>query len=174
MVIPVDRSTASSVSAAMLAESVPYRHVIAAWLAGVAVVVASDRGSPAPEPAAWECVDEATPATATVPVAPSAPPVVRARRVVVASPVRSDAVVARCASTNKPEITVAFADAMADSATLRVQVACSAFVPVDSARMWYRLELTPMVEDLDGKNDTLWHADRVEVVGDHPVLVMFE
>ncbi len=73
------------------------------------------------------------------------------------------------------ESTMVFTDVMADNATLRVLVPCAEmtrqmYAPTagdagilrDGAR--YRLELGPVTEDLDGKNDSLWRADRIDVM----------
>ena len=99
------------------------------------------------------------------------------RRVVVADLLSRGSAMPDCGDLQF-ETTMVFTDLYADSATLRVLVPCAEmprpmYSPTagDAPRLKeqarYRLELSgPVADDTAGKNDSLWHADRIDFVQD--------
>ena len=158
----------------MLAASLQSRRwflVAAVGFAGALAFHLVQRAEPEPE---LTCVipDVELSQHLAVPAAPASE-----RRVVVADLLSRGSAMPDCGDLQF-ETTMVFTDIYADSATLRVLVPCAEmprpmYSPTagDAPRLKeqarYRLELSgPVADDTAGKNDSLWHADRIDFVQD--------
>lgn len=165
----------------MLAASLQSRRwlfVAAVGFAGALALHLVQRPEPPPEPE-FICVipDVELSQRFTVPPPNAAPAPVSDRRVVIADLRSLGSPMPDCGSSLF-ETTMVFTDIYADSATLRVLVPCAEMPrPMYSSTAGnapklrelarYRLELSgPLANDLAGKNDSLWRADRIDLVQD--------
>ncbi len=150
--------------------------VAAAGFAGALALQLVQRPEPAPEPYIFCAVpDVELTQRFAVPPPASAPSLVSDRRVVTADLLSRGTAMPDCGDLLF-ETTMVFTDITADSATLRVLVPCAEMprpmysstagnAPTLRVHARYRLELSgPVAEDTAGKNDSLWRADRIDVV----------
>jgi hypothetical protein len=163
----------------MLAASLHPRRWLLAAAVGFACALAFhlvQRPEPPPEPELI-CVipDVELSQRFAVPPPNAAPAPVSDRRVVIADLLSLGSPMPDCGSSLF-ETTMVFTDITADSATLRVLVPCAEMprsmysrtagdAPKLREHARYRLELSgPVANDRAGRNDSLWRAERIDLV----------